>query len=48
MNTVLQHYARAAIWLDDPVSKNLLPLIARGGGAWSLDRLLNIEPSKAR
>jgi putative oxidoreductase len=26
----------------------LLPLIARGGGAWSLDRLLGIEPVAAR
>jgi len=26
----------------------LLPLIARGGGAWSLDRLLGLEPLPAR
>jgi putative oxidoreductase len=24
----------------------LLPLIARGGGAWSLDRLLNLDPGR--
>jgi putative oxidoreductase len=24
----------------------LLPLIARGGGAWSLDRLLNLDPAR--
>jgi putative oxidoreductase len=24
----------------------LLPIIARGGGAWSLDRLLGLEPAR--
>lgn len=26
----------------------LLPLVARGGGAWSLDALLGIDPAKSR